>query len=174
MRRMALALAGTLISLFAMSPVHAHAELTSFELDVTGTGDVVRLTFSEPVETLGTTVVVLDPNGVAVHDGSPRVDGMEVSITLVPLTVAGDYHVNYRVLSDDGHVINGSSRFTVTEAGLQAEGATKAVSTAYPVLTPSPETSAVTANDATVAYWITGLLMLFGVLAAVAAWRAKR
>lgn len=171
MRRVALVFASLLVSLFVVTPAYAHAELTAFGLYVTGTGDIVRLTFSEGVETLGTTVVVLDPNGVAVQDGAPVIQGPKVSIALVPLSVAGDYRVNFRVLSVDGHVITGSEQFRVTAAGLAYEGTTTSPS---PVLTATPETSAVLTNDATAAYWITGFLMLCGILAAAVAWRAKR
>lgn len=168
MRRAVIAVACLLIGFATMSPAQAHAELTAFELNVTGTGDIVRLTFSEDVEPLGTTVVVLDPAGHAVQAGDAAIDGAIVSVTLQRLTVAGDYHVNYRVLARDGHIVNGSERFTVTEEGLSKE------TTPYPVLTASPETSSVLADDPTVAYWITGFLMLCGLLAAAAVWRTKR
>lgn len=168
MRRVAAIIAGVLLSLFGMTGAQAHAELTGFALEVGGASDVVRLTFSDTVASLGTTVVVLDPNGRAVQADDAQVDGTVVAVRLLPLTVAGDYRVNYRVLADDGHVVTGSQRFTVTAAGLAQERGTDTV------LTASPETSAVTATDPTVAYWITAFLMLIGMLVAMIVWRAKR
>lgn len=168
MRRVAVLVASLLLFWFGANAAAAHADLTGFTLETGGSGDIVRLTFSEPVASLGTTVAVLDPNGNAVQADEALVDGAVVSVRLVPLTVAGDYHVNYRVLADDGHVINGSELFAVTAAGLANE------SSAYPALSASPETSAVTANDPTIAYWMTAFLMVGGILAAFIAWRARR
>lgn len=168
MRRVAAIIAGVLLSLFGMTGAQAHAELTGFALEGGGASDVVRLTFSETVASLGTTVVVLDPNDRAVEAGDAEIDGSVVSVVLLPLTIAGDYVINYRVLAEDGHVVSGSRRFAVTAADLAQERG------AYPVLTASPETSAVTVTDPTLAYWITAFLMLGGMLAAMIAWRAKR
>lgn len=168
MRRAAVVLVGLLIALLGTGPAAAHAELTGFALDAAVQPHVVRLTFSEQVEALGLDLIVLDPNGNAVQDGEPVVDGASITVALQPFTVAGDYRVNFRVLSADGHVVTGSNTFSVSRAGLDVS------SSPLPVLTASPETSAVLANDPSVAYWITGFLVLCGLIAVAAVWRIRR
>lgn len=178
MRRMAILIAGLLFSGFSMASASAHAELVSMNpvagSTVTTSPASVQLTFGEDVADLGSTIVVLDPLGNAVQIGDPHVAGAVIAIDLRPLTDAGTYHVNFRVLSRDGHVVNGAESFDYAPAVVGSESTNATASPDASILVPSPETSAVTANDSTIAFWMTGFLMAFGILAAVIAWRAKR
>ena len=172
MRRVAALIASLLISGFAIAPAHAHAELESMTpaigSTVTSAPESVTLTFGEDVTTIGSTIVVLDPNGNAMQSGDARVDGATIAVDLLPLTVDGTYHVNFRVVSTDGHVVDGSETFEL------AIGEPQVTATADTVLTPSPETSAVTADSATIGFWILGLLVLLTGFGAVIAWRVRR
>ena len=61
-----------------------------------------------------------NPNSISVTDSKNRrwdvggsiVGGARLSVKLNPKIKAGKYKVTYRVVSDDGHVVNGSYWFT--------------------------------------------------------------
>jgi methionine-rich copper-binding protein CopC len=79
----------------------------------------VVLVFSEALEGAFSTVSVLSAGGDRVDAGDVRVlaaDPRELSVGLPPDLPAGAYTVKYRVLSADGHVVEGSYRFTVKPA----------------------------------------------------------
>ena len=72
----------------------------------------VTLTFAEPVSTVGATLIsVVAPDGSAADSGDTVIDGTTVSVSLRPLSAAGAYTVTYRVVSDDGHIVNDSYQF---------------------------------------------------------------
>ena len=123
----------------------------------------IVLTFGEDVKALGSTVVVLDPAGSAVQTGDAVAAGVTLTQPLVPLTLAGDYHVNFRVVSADGHVVTGSEVFRFEPAE-----ATPAL------LTASPEVSPVKQTNTSVGIYITGLLIGLAALATVGVLRARR
>jgi len=165
--------------MLGIASAQAHAELVAMDPAIGSTVAAapasVTLTFGEDVQALGSAIVVLDSNGNAVQTGDLGIDGAKISIALQPLTMAGTYHVNFRVTSADGHVVDGSETFVYAPADSGATPiASQSAQLDTPVLTASPETSAVVANDPTAAYWITGFLLLCGVFAAIIAWRAKR
>jgi methionine-rich copper-binding protein CopC len=102
------------------APASAHDSLTgSTPADgstVTTAPERVRLTFTDEVKKLGLTVLVKDPSGASVADGEPRIDGNAVIQPVVPLTEPGTYTVAYRVVSTDGHPVNGRFTFTLDVA----------------------------------------------------------
>ncbi len=73
----------------------------------------VVLTFSDEVQDLGLAVVVTAPSGLRVTDGPVLAEGREVVAELLPLTEPGGYTVAYRVVSSDGHPIQGRTSFTL-------------------------------------------------------------
>ncbi len=77
--------------------------------------DRVRLWFNEPLEAKFATVSVWDAKGGQVdqQDGLVGADDPKTLSVGVPLLGPGTYTVKYRVLSVDGHVVEGSFRFTV-------------------------------------------------------------
>lgn len=77
----------------------------------------VTLTFDLPVKEYFSTVTVLGPDGNHYEGGASTVDGNTVSAPVQPLGPAGAYTVGYRIVSDDGHPVSGSVRFTLTQAG---------------------------------------------------------
>lgn len=88
-----------------------------------GTGPSrVSATFNEELGTAFTAMTVVGPDGNLWSAGDPEVRGTVVSIGLRPLGPAGRYTVNYRVTSDDGHVVEGSWSFTVTATSTGTPG----------------------------------------------------
>lgn len=77
---------------------------------------VVKLVFEEPPLELGTEVAVTSPDGTVTKD-KPVIDGSTVRQQLATGSPAGSYTVDYRVTSDDGHVVSGSFSFTAKRAG---------------------------------------------------------
>jgi methionine-rich copper-binding protein CopC len=87
------------------------------------TGPVrVSATFNEDLQTTFAAMTVVGPDGNLWSAGSPQVHGTVVSIDLRPLGPAGDYTVNYRVTSADGHVVSGSWSFRLTAVGTGTPG----------------------------------------------------
>ena len=59
-------------------------------------------------------MTVVGPDGNLWSSGETEVRGPVASVGVRPLGPSGRYTVNYRVTSDDGHVVSGSWAFTVT------------------------------------------------------------
>jgi methionine-rich copper-binding protein CopC len=101
-------------------PVAASAHATLLSVDphdgstVSRRPDAVTLRFSEPVQPpVG--VVVVGPGGQRVSHGASTTLGDRVTQRLVAsATGAGEYTIRYQVLSTDGHVVTGTTDFTVS------------------------------------------------------------
>ena len=121
------------------SPASAHNVLRSTSPADSSTVDTVPaevvLTFDEPAIAMGTTIVVTGPDG-AVSDGSPRLVDNTVSQPLKPGAPAGEYTVEWRVTSADGHPITGTFAFSARSAATNAAG-------------PSPAASGIRRHDRT-------------------------
>ncbi|GAB2551028.1 copper resistance CopC family protein [Leucobacter ruminantium] len=131
-RRIARAAGAALIAAVAAtsiaSPALAHDELVDRTVTVdpsTGTVDDITLTFSDSIIEVGTEIVVTGSDGADATDGEPQVSGPRVVQPLAADLPDGDYAVAWRVVSSDGHPIEGS--FT-----LQAAGADSAILEADP------------------------------------------
>ena len=90
----------------------------------------IVLTFNEPAIKTGTKVLVTGPDG-SVTRGDPQLVDNTVEQGLLPELSAGEYTVEWRVTSADGHPINGEFSFAVR---------TGSVGTSTP--TPVPTTEA--------------------------------
>ena len=142
------------VSLLGTSPAWAHNALIS---TTPGDGKSVRtppssvvLTFNEPAIRSGTKVLVTGPDGSAT-DGDPQLVDTAVEQDLKAELPAGEYTVEWRVASADGHPISGTFSFTV-RAPTVAESTTPAptsspsagptnTSTSPPAPTPTPTPS---------------------------------
>jgi len=154
MRRIAVLLAWLCLAM-PINPAAAHADFVSMTPSpgsTVGELSVVTLTFSEDITPLGSTVVVLDPNGQQIEAGI-AVQGAIVSVSVNPPTVTGQYTVNYRVVSVDAHVVEGSQSFTF-EGSIPLD---------QPMVIATPNDSTAVAESAS------GLSMLGTVLMALAA-----
>lgn len=155
MRIFRLLLIGGLLLISA--PASAHTSIVSFAPDagqvLTTAPTQVTIVTTEAVREMGSAITVTSPSGQRVDDGSTEVQGTTVLVGLVMLTETGDYTVNYRLLAQDGHPIEDSYTFTLSEVS----------PTPAPSETPTP-TPAPTDPEQT-GLWIT----IAAVVAALAA-----
>lgn len=123
--RLPIALAAALyVVLFcAVGPASAHASLVSSNPKDGASLDnepaKVSITFNEDVSTPAQ-LEVTSPDGEALADTEPVVDGPTVTQTLHSSGYKGTYTIAYRVVSADGHPISGELTYDVT-SGEQAE-----------------------------------------------------
>lgn len=115
----AVALGSCVLVLSAAAPATAHAALVSVSPadgeQVVATGPLtVSLTFTEAIDPAFATVVVVDASEAVVAAEPTRVDGATVSQVMQAVPAAGEYRVRFRVVSADGHPVDGESGFTVT------------------------------------------------------------
>lgn len=78
----------------------------------------VTLTFDEAVQTSFAKVVVTSPDGTRVDSGKPHVVNGTVTQRLKGLPVAGKYKVAWRVVSADGHPVDGQFRFVAAKGAV--------------------------------------------------------
>lgn len=117
-----------IVALMFGSAPHANAHTVLLSSDPVADSTVnagpqrVSATFNEELQTTFAAMTVVGPDGNLWSAGDPEVRGAVVSIGMRPTGPVGRYTVNYRVTSDDGHVVSGSWSFTVTVAGTGAPG----------------------------------------------------
>jgi methionine-rich copper-binding protein CopC len=80
----------------------------------------VTLTFDQPAQALGTEIVVLGPDGSTVSTGTAELVDTTVAQALAADLPAGDYTVQWRVTSADGHPLSGELTFTASAASATA------------------------------------------------------
>ena len=108
--------------LLAPSPALAHDVLTGSDPEDGATLETVPeevvLTFNNaPMEGgEGSAIVVTGPDGETQYeDGALTFSDADVSVGLAPLDEAGEYSIAYRVVSSDGHPIQDTITFSVTD-----------------------------------------------------------
>jgi copper resistance protein C len=105
-------------------PAAAHARLVASTPADGATLDAapteVVLEFNEPVEAEFGQLQVFDPEGARVDAAAPVSDGAIVRSPLLDATTAGTYTVAYRVISADGHPVEGSFTYDVTPEAVAA------------------------------------------------------
>ncbi|WP_017622854.1 copper resistance CopC family protein [Nocardiopsis chromatogenes] len=87
--------------------------------------ETIELTFSADIGDGGNAIAVNGPDGSDHASGDITIDGPDAEIGVEPLTEAGDYTVAYRMVSSDGHVIEDTIDFSLSEEAVadQQEGA---------------------------------------------------
>jgi methionine-rich copper-binding protein CopC len=135
----ALGLLGVLAVVWGTAgPAVAHTDLVATEpapgATVT-TLTAVRLRFSEDLRPEFAMVVITGPDGARVATGSPAVLGRQIALP-VAVIPAGTYTVAYRVLSADGHPVEGSWALTYAPDG-PAPAAPSAPSVPAPPVPPA-------------------------------------
>lgn len=133
------------------APAFAHDELVSTDPSADAVLDAlpgqITLTFSADIlDAEGSTVVqVTDASGASLTDGAPTVSGIDATQALAG-PASGAVTVVWRVVSSDGHPIDGTFSFTVPAAPSPTATPTP---TSTPTAVPSPEpTVTVTATPA--------------------------
>jgi len=111
-------------AVLSAGPALAHAELVgSSPADKSSVSSVTEVSVTAGEELLeigseaeGFVMVVTDSTGLYYGDGCVSVSGDTASMA-VSLNAPGDYSVAYRVVSNDGHPVEGQFTFTVTGDG---------------------------------------------------------
>lgn len=123
-----LAISGLALAAGPVSTAGAHAGLLSaspeYEETVAGAPEQVRLRFNEPVEAVFEPVEVRNGHGERVDLDDARTEPEKpevVTVGLREVLPAGEYAVDWRVTSQDGHPVSGEYVFTV--AGTDDAGA---------------------------------------------------
>ncbi|MDN5772144.1 MAG: copper resistance protein CopC [Microlunatus sp.] len=172
-----------LMSALAAGPAWAHNALISTSpgdgTTVSKPPSSVVLTFNEPAIATGTRLLVSGPTG-SVAVGDPKLVDNTVQQDLAPDLVAGQYTVEWRVTSTDGHPINGSFSFTV-RTGTVEESAnpTNSPRAETPSAVPTPRVVTPPAaqpepdSDRLSAWWWLFAVIPVG-LAALLIWRFNR
>lgn len=140
-------------SLLGATPASAHDELISTNpadgatltqapasLELTYSGDIMDVDGANQVR-------VTNAAGDSVTDGEPEIDGAVVTQDLATAAADDTYTVTWRVVSSDGHPIQGTFTYTVGEGSSVDSATTQAATTA--AAEPSAENtgSATTASD---------------------------
>lgn len=114
--------AAWLVLLLVAAPAGAHAVLEDMSPDsdeqLAEPPEQVRLSFSENVTAAAGAVRLFDPAAGELDVGEVRVDGTELVAELPDLDTDGSYTVAWRVVSADGHPIQGAYLFHLREATL--------------------------------------------------------
>lgn len=138
----------TTLTVLAAGPAQAHDSLLSTEpvdgATLSSMPAAIVLHFAEPAQRLGTAVVVLGSDG-NVASGRPVIVASELRQPVTAGSPPGRYTVNWRVVSDDGHPVQGSFRFTTTTPTV-SPGASSTSSS--PTTVPSPALGASAAAPA--------------------------
>lgn len=112
----AAALAG-LVVLTPATPAAAHNQLIETDpapdAQLATSPDAVQLVFVEPLDPDYTTVIVNDSEQSSVDLGEQVIDGGTVTVSLPSPLPDGTYTVAYRVVSADGHPVQGAYQFSI-------------------------------------------------------------
>jgi len=131
-----------LLALIAARPAAAHAELESSDPQdaaVLATAPrAVSFTFGETLIAQGNAITATDvASGSRVALGPVSVSGDTVTASWPPDATAAEYRVAYRVVSADGHPIQGAISFSIRGAAASASGSGASSPTAAPAPTES-------------------------------------
>jgi copper resistance protein C len=141
-RKSLIALAATLAVLAQGSPAWAHAQLLSADPAKDATlaeaPTAVTLTFSERLNPDLATIVVSDAAGRRIPASAPAVDAAIATVTLTEPPANGIHTIAYRVVSVDGHTVQGS--YTVTIADPARSAASLAPTAGAPASAVAPPT----------------------------------
>ena len=127
--------------------------------------NVVSITASAPLIDLGSIIVVNDPNGVAVDDGSIAINGNTAIVGIKQLTTTGVYTVNYTLVSDGQPELMGNYTFLYNAPG--------AISSPTPTASSSTGTNQFDGNNAASNAFVYFLLFLAALVAIFLVWYAR-
>ena len=103
---------------------HAHSELISSNPGASTYIEVlpeqIELEFNEELLNLGSgnSVSIMSPSGEDLGMGETSTEGARITRLLNTTSELGSFEVKYRVASADGHILNGSFTFNLTEAAV--------------------------------------------------------
>ncbi|WFE53074.1 copper resistance CopC family protein [Micromonospora sp. WMMD1155] len=155
--RFGVALCATIaVLLVPAAPAWAHNALRESsptrDAQVASAPERVNLAFAERLDPQFTTIAVTNADKQPVTAGKPTVSGVRATQPLASGLAAGTYTVAYRVVSVDGHPVQGSYTFTVTTSSVTSPSVAASAGpqaptpdSAPPAAVPSP--AAGTASD---------------------------
>lgn len=129
----------------------------------------VTATFNEPMQAQFAAMTVIGPDGDQWSDGVPDVDGTVISVGVRPGGPAGEYTVNYRATSADGHVVTGSWTYRLIAAGTGT--AVPPPTSPSPTATPASPASDTDTDGLPVWPFVAGVS---AIVAAGAIWAVRR
>jgi hypothetical protein len=178
LRVLAATLAAGVALLLGAAPAAAHTRLVGSDPAdgaSTATGpDSVSLQFNEDIQADFATLTVVGPDGAQYQEGPVSTAGGRVSTAVAPLGPAGGYRIGYRVISGDGHPVQGTVSFVLTTPGPAAAppaapGPPTAAVPPAPVAAPVDRQAATQqGGGAPVWPWLVGAVVLVGAGAAAA------
>lgn len=157
----------------AALPAHAHDVLIDSDPASGSTVDAmpekVTLEFNNEIITIGATIVATGPDGSDIAEGEPQISGNAVTQALTGDAQPGEYQIAWRVVSSDGHPIQGLVTFTLagddTAAAPQASASPTQPAATAASATPSADTTKDTTENGTSAVWIA--VLVAGILTVV-------
>jgi methionine-rich copper-binding protein CopC len=122
MRKLLIAIFLIGIAAFSSSVATAHGEIVSTfpeqYSNATPIPTEVWIQFDGNLQTLDgqaiNTIEVVDSTGLTVSYGDPVIEGGKISTKLSGQSAAGVFTVNYRIVSEDGHPVEGSYTFNAS------------------------------------------------------------
>ncbi|GIM88428.1 hypothetical protein Ato02nite_002210 [Paractinoplanes toevensis] len=157
-----MAVVALVVVLLPGAPAWAHTALVSSvpakDAALTKAPTAVALTFSQRLNPDFTTIVVSNAARQRIPAAPPAIDRATGTLTLSEALTNGTYTVAYRVVSTDGHTVQGAYTFTVADPAQPSAPATLSP-------TAEPATSAAAAPpppDSTAGGMPTGLLIGLG------------
>lgn len=174
-KRFLLIVAVAAAGLFLAAPASAHAGLVESDPEdgavLDAAPESATLTFSEPLDADSTDLAFTGPSGDLIETGDPTFDGAAVTLPLA-YTEAGDYVLAYRIVSLDGHRVDGSIGFTVEQVPTDpdvAEPETPGASTSADAASPAADRTATPVANGTEDDDSTNIVVWVLVVAAAAA-----
>lgn len=152
MNKIAKSISLIVISLFLsfglVSAASAHVDVVSTNPSADATVDAplaqIAITFSEPPLLDGSAITVANQDGSAVDTEAVQLEGAKLFIPWPADIAVGDVTVNYRVATNDGHVVDDSFTFTYTAAAVSD------VATGSPSEEPSGQVTAMASDMPTI------------------------
>lgn len=166
-------------ALFGMTPAQAHDELVSSDPasgeTLQSTPQEITLTYSAEIMEIGNEVRVTNSAGDVVSEGDAKAEGRGV-VQNIKSSEATDetYTVTWRVVSSDGHPIQGEYNFTVGK-GAQADSSNSASESVAPAEAATDNADAKTGSTPlNIGIFAVAAFAVLGVLATVLAKNRKR
>ena len=170
LRLLAATVAACVALLLGAAPAFAHTRLESSDpadgSSVDAAPESVSLTFNEDIPAEFATMSVVGPDGTNYQSGPVSAADGQVSTAVSPLGPAGRYEIGYRVVSDDGHPVQGTVSFTLTTPGPAAAAPRRRAAAAPAPGAPRPRPrsprrrAARPSGGAPIWPWIVGAVML--------------
>ncbi|MFI6326401.1 copper resistance protein CopC [Nonomuraea sp. NPDC050556] len=126
--------------------------------------DTVKLEFSASVRM--PFVIVRGPDGAKYQQGKPEVDGHTVNQAVTDDLPDGKYTIAYRVVSSDGHPIEGEIPFSVKGAPKPTPSASESATTGPTPVGPAPTQESPVAAEAKTEFPV-WLLIVVGALVGI-------